>query len=145
MRPERGSELADGCWEKEGTGMRGKVQEEDERTKGVRVYRRREMMQRGSSVCRDERWMESTADWDLEELVEVSYRYHQGTVRHGEFSPQNSEEEGLVEYSESDWALDESGRHSRTGVIVTYKNAPIVWTSQLQKSTATYSAEAEFS
>ena len=53
-------------------------------------------------------------------------------------------DEGLICWVDADWARDLSKRRSRTGILITYNGAPIVWVSKLQTTTAQSTAEAEF-
>lgn len=47
-------------------------------------------------------------------------------------------------WSDADWARDKSTRRSRSGVLLTVNDNPILWTSKLQKATALSTTEAEF-
>lgn len=70
-------------------------------------------------------------------------RYIKGTVDYGIVLPSH-DNSALTAYSDADWARDESTRRSRSGILITFAGAPIVWQSKLQQATATSTAEAEF-
>ena len=52
--------------------------------------------------------------------------------------------EGLIHYTDSDWASDPIKRRSTTGFFGTLAGGAIHWTSRLQKSVALSSTEAEY-
>lgn len=66
-----------------------------------------------------------------------------GTIEYGILLPKGSGMDVLC-WTDADWASDLSNRRSRTGIILTLNGGPVVWTSTLQTTTATFTPEAEF-
>lgn len=82
------------------------------------------------------------SDWKaLKHLL----RYLKGPVDFGIFIPRQALVKGIDAYSDADWARDETSRRSRTGIVIMYHGTPVIWSSSLQQTTATSTAEAEFS
>lgn len=71
-------------------------------------------------------------------------RYLKGTPKMGILLPKQGDVPKLQVWSDADWARDQSKRRSRTGAVITINYGPIGWTSKLQTSVATSTAEAEF-
>ena len=52
--------------------------------------------------------------------------------------------EGLIAYSDSDWAMDLSNHHSITGYFFKLAGSTVSWLSKAQKTVALSSTEAEY-
>jgi len=71
-------------------------------------------------------------------------KYLIGTKEFGILLPSQSTDVEVLSWSDADWARDLSKRRSRTCLLITINNGPIIWTSKLQSTTAQSTAEAEF-
>ena len=69
--------------------------------------------------------------------------YLASTLERGLIFPKRSNE-GLVVYSDADWAGDNDTSKSTSGYIVYLWGAPIAWQSRLQPTVATSSVESEY-
>lgn len=69
-------------------------------------------------------------------MVKNVVRYLIGTSNYGIFLPNRDENTAVLCWSDAEWAPDLLRRRSRTGLIVTIYDGPIIWTSKLQSSTA---------
>lgn len=79
-------------------------------------------------------------------MVKHVVRYLKGTEKHGILLP-NQKQIDQVDvrcWTDADWARDISNRRSRTGILITINEGPVIWTSKLQTSTALSTSEAEF-
>jgi len=79
----------------------------------------------------------TTQDWNQ---VKRIFRYLKNTVDYGIIYKRK---EALKVYSDADYAGDKDTRRSTTGVVATLTHGAISWTSQLQRSMATSTMEAE--
>ena len=70
-------------------------------------------------------------------------RYVQSTVNLG-ITYGGSGSQGLVTYSDSDYAMDKQSRRSILGYIYMLGGGPISWINRKQKSVATSTSEAEY-
>ncbi len=70
-------------------------------------------------------------------------RYLNGTKDYGIFYNTNSTE-GLVGYSDSDYAGNTSDRKSTTGIVFTMLGGAISWSSSKQKTVSTSTVQAEY-
>lgn len=71
-------------------------------------------------------------------------RYLKGTPRYGLIFPSGGSTKDLVVHCDADWGRDLEKRRSRTGYVIYYESAPVLWKSKLQTATATSTCEAEF-
>lgn len=70
-------------------------------------------------------------------------RYIRSTISQKmQFGP--GSEEGLVIYSDADWASDKTDRKSTSGNVAMLYNGPVSWGSRKQRSVATSSTESEY-
>lgn len=79
-------------------------------------------------------------DWERAKRV---LRYLKGTIGYG-IKYQTDQEEELVVYSDADYAADTETRCSTTGYLSMLAGGPITWKSQLQKTVALSTMEAEY-
>ena len=77
-------------------------------------------------------------------MVKNVVRYLMGTADYVILLQNQKEKTSVQCWSDADWARDLSNRRSRTGLLLTINNGPIVWTSKIQSSTALSTSEAEF-
>ena len=70
-------------------------------------------------------------------------RYLADTLDYGLIFP-NRVKEGLVAYSDADWAGDLDTSRSTTGYVVYLWGAPIAWQSRLQPTVASSTTESEY-
>ena len=91
------------------------------------------------AVGRASRAMErpTTADW---KNVQRIFRYLRGTIDYGITYGSRQE---LRVYSDADYAGCEKTRRSTTGIVATYGGGAVAWKSQLQRTIALSTTEAE--
>ena len=70
-------------------------------------------------------------------------RYTKGTKEVGLLYKRSSHF-NIIAWSDADWARDQDNRKSRSGIVITIGNNPVIWFSRLQSIVATSTAEAEF-
>jgi hypothetical protein len=80
------------------------------------------------------------ADW-----IEVKriFRYLKGVPDLSINYPKSGTME-LAGYCDADYGGDEASRKSTSGVILTLNEAPVIWSSRLQKTVSTSTTEAEY-
>lgn len=71
-------------------------------------------------------------------------RYIKCTFEFGILITSLDETVGLEAWSDADWERDLSKRHSRSGYLVKYEPATLIWSSKLQTDTAMFTTEEEF-
>lgn len=91
------------------------------------------------AVNKAARAMENPTNHDWNQVKRI-FRYLKSTVNYGIVFRNG---QGLKVYSDADYAGDKKTRRSTTGVIATFNDGAVSWTSQLQKSVATSTTEAE--
>jgi hypothetical protein len=89
------------------------------------------------------RFMEAPTSEHLAAVKHI-LRYISGTIHYGCRFPRSSAAQHIAGYSDSDLAGDVDTRRSTTGLIFFLGSSPIAWQSQLQKSVALSSCEAEY-
>lgn len=72
-------------------------------------------------------------------------RYVKGTANYGLQLPKGGSRQELVVHCDADWRRDLEKRRSRTGYMLYYTSALVLWKSRLQSATATSTCVAEFS
>ena len=58
--------------------------------------------------------------------------------------PSNPEDDGIIGYMDSNYAMDPDSHHSVSGAIFLLTGGPISWSSKLQASVSQSSTEAEY-
>jgi len=76
---------------------------------------------------------------DWENVLKI-FKYLKGTINYGINFSKNRKIEAFVD---ADYAGDTETRKSTTRFIITTGNTPISWSSKLQRSVSTSSAESE--
>lgn len=82
----------------------------------------------------------SNAHWDYAKYV---LRYLQGTKNY-RLRYQGASNDGLLSYSDSDYAEDRDDRHSTTGFVFLMAGGAISWASRRQPTISVSSTEAEY-
>lgn len=80
-------------------------------------------------------------NWPMENHV---VRYLIGAPDHGIFLPNRCEHADILRWRKADWVGNQLNRRSRTGVLITSTDCPIIWTSKSQAPTVLSSNKAEF-
>jgi hypothetical protein len=70
-------------------------------------------------------------------------RYISGTLSQA-IQYQGTSSAGLIAWSDADWAENRDDRHSVTGNLMLFAQAPIAWISRRQKTVALSSTESEY-
>ena len=92
------------------------------------------------AVNKAARVMDKPAEKDWNNVRRI-FRYLRSTSNYGLRYTRGPAK--LKVFSDADFAGDEVTRHSTTGVIATFADSAVSWTSQLQKTTALSTTEAE--
>lgn len=71
-------------------------------------------------------------------------KYIKGTVNHGILFPKGDQMLSITAYSDADFAGDKTTRKSTSGTIIKVGDAPVVWSSQKQRSVALSTTESEY-